>query len=171
MSSLPPTDRPRDALYALFFASYIPVVLFFDSLPLYPAGLAPKALLSVHEWYQGHFNDQLVITQPPWFRLFTLLEPLYQLPVAAWGIHALRTHSPRAPAHLLLWSALCFGTTITCLFEFYHNEKMSAQEKGTLITMYGSYAVIFGTMMVDMFCRIQKILVAAARTGQDKKAH
>ncbi|KAF8066885.1 transmembrane protein 6/97 [Lyophyllum atratum] len=167
--SLPPTHRARDSLYVLFFLSYIPIVIFFDSLPLYPSGIAPASLLSLHHWYKTHFNDQLVIAQPAWFRLFTLTEPFYQLPVAAWGIWALRTKSYKAPAHILLWASVCFGTTITCLFEFYHNKLMTDQEKTVLYMMYGSYAIIFGAMGADMFCRIQKVVGAAARLEEDKK--
>ncbi|KAG5642947.1 hypothetical protein DXG03_001865 [Asterophora parasitica] len=166
---IPATHRSRDRLYVLFFLSYIPVIIFFDSLPLWPSGLAPNNLLSLHKWYKNHFNDQLVITQPAWFRLFTLTEPFYQLPVAAWGIWALRSKSLKAPAHLLLWAALTFGTTITCLFEFWHNQLMSEQEKLVLIAMYSSYAVIFGVIGVDMFCRIQKILAAAAGSVEQAK--
>ncbi|GLB41168.1 putative membrane [Lyophyllum shimeji] len=167
--ALPPTHRTRDSLYVLFFMSYIPIVLFVDSIPLYPRSIVPASLLSLHEWYKDHFNDQLVITQPAWFRFFALSEPLYQLPVAAWGIWALRSKSYKALPHLLVWGLVCCGTTLTCLFEFYHNTAMSDNEKLVLSAMYGSYAVIFGVIAADMFCRIQTILGAAARLGEDKK--
>ncbi|KAH0579221.1 hypothetical protein H2248_003371 [Termitomyces sp. 'cryptogamus'] len=168
--ALPPTHRPRDNLYVLFLLSYIPIIIFFDSLQFYPAGLAPGSLLQLHEWYTKHFNDQLVISQPAWFRLFTLTEPLYQLPVAVWAVWALRSKSYNAPANLLLWATVCCGTTITCVFEFYHNQLMSNQEKLVLIAMYGSYALIFGGIGVDMFCRIQKVLKAAAAPAEQKTA-
>jgi len=114
----------------------------FDAIPLYPPSLVPAPLLSIHEWYNSFFNDQLMISQPPWFRLFSLIELFYQLPVVIWGVQALATKSPKAPAHLLVWALICFGTTATCLFEFYHNQLMSETEKTRLIAMYGLYALI-----------------------------
>jgi len=114
----------------------------FDCLSLYPPQIVPERLLSLQSWYKDYYNDQLVIRQPPWFRFFSLVEALYQLPISVWSIWALTTKSPKAPTHLLVWAVVCCGTTLTCLFEFYHNELMSNQEKGALIAMYGSYAVI-----------------------------
>ena len=114
----------------------------FDCLSLYPPQIVPEQLLSLQSWYKDYYNDQLVIRQPSWFRFFSLVEALYQLPISVWSIWALTTKSPKAPTHLLVWAVICCGTTLTCLFEFYHNEDMNNQEKGTLIAMYGSYAVI-----------------------------
>lgn len=102
----------------------------------------PARLLSAQEYYKNFFNDQLVIAQPPWFHLFSLIELLYQLPLVLWGIWALATKSPRAPAHLLVWSVVCFGTTVTCIYEFYHHQMMSETQKTRLIAMYGLYALI-----------------------------
>lgn len=113
-----------------------------DCIGLYPESIAPRPLLSLHEFYKATFNDQLVINQPPWFHFFSLLELVYQLPVAIWAVWALKNKSPKAPAHLLVWATVAFGTTMTCLFEFYHNAVMSTQEKTSLIAMYGCYGLI-----------------------------
>jgi hypothetical protein len=123
----------------------------FDSIPLYPPSLVPAPLLSAQQWYMTFFNDQLVIAQPPWFHFFSLVEVLYQLPVVLWSIWALATNSHKAPAHLLVWSVVTFGTTATCLYEFYHNQLMSETEKTRLISMYGLYALIckFASLLID----------------------
>ena len=155
------TSGDRDRLYVLFLTSFIPTILctpaiitlaiitdlhptVFDAIPLYPKSLVPKPLLATHQWYKAYFNDQIMITQPPWFRFFCFLELVYQLPVAAWGVWALATKSPKSPAHLLVWAIVCAGTTFTTLVEFYHNPNMTDQEKATLIALYGFYGVICG---------------------------
>jgi hypothetical protein len=114
----------------------------FDGVPLYPPSLVPAPLLSAQDFYKSFFNDQLVITQPHWFHFFTLVEIFYQLPVVLWGVWALATKSPKAPAHLLIWALVCAGTTATCIFEFYHNQLMTETEKTRLIAMYGLYELI-----------------------------
>jgi len=166
---MPSTFRGRDKLYMLFLMSYILAIVFLDALPFYPPSLVPAPLLSTRDWYKTYFNDQLVITQPPWFRFFALAEFLYELPVAIWGIWALSTKSPKAPAHLLVWSVVCAGTTFTCLFEIYHNSGMSGQEKTRLFALYGSYGFIFSLLGTDMFCRIQKTLLATTLPGKEIK--
>jgi hypothetical protein len=114
----------------------------FDCVPLYPVHLVPIALLDTHAWYKSFFNDQLVITLPAWFRFFFAIEACYELPLAIWGVYALSTKSPKAAPHMLVWALVCFGTTATCLFEFYENSLMSKSEKTVMIAMYGSYALI-----------------------------
>jgi len=164
------TYRSRDNLYALFLVSYVLTIIFFDNLPLYPQHLVPPQLLELHTWYKNYYNDQLLITQPPWFRFFSLSEPFYQLPVSIWSVWALTTKNPKAPTHLLVWAVVCCGTTLTCLFEFYHNTLMTDQEKKALFSMYGLYAAIFAGIGLDMFSRIQQILVAASTVQQTKKS-
>ncbi|KAF8237431.1 hypothetical protein L208DRAFT_1389217 [Tricholoma matsutake] len=168
-SAIPSTSRSHDKFYMYFLISYAATIVFFDSVPLYPPNFVPARLLSAQEYYKNFFNDQLVIAQPPWFHLFSLIELLYQLPLVLWGIWALATKSPRAPAHLLVWSVVCFGTTVTCIYEFYHHQMMSETQKTRLIAMYGLYALIFAIVGADMFCRIQKTLDAAASLGNEKK--
>ncbi|KAF9462522.1 transmembrane protein 6/97 [Collybia nuda] len=168
-SGIPSSSRPQDKFYILFLMSFIPTIVFVDCIAIYPASIVPGPLLSLHEFYKATFNDQLVINQPPWFRLFSLVEFLYQLPVAVWAVWALKNKSPKVPATLLVWATVAFGTTMTCLFEFYHNEVMSSQEKSSLIAMYGCYGLLFGAIAADMFCRIQKILSAVAKLSATQK--
>ncbi|RDB30676.1 hypothetical protein Hypma_005981 [Hypsizygus marmoreus] len=166
--SIPPTHRPWDNFYTLFLMSFAPTIIF-DCISLYPRSIVPSALLSVHEWYKVFFNDQLVITQPTWFRAFTLIEGIYEFPLALWGIWALKSQSPEVPARLLIWALVCFSTTFTCLLAIYYDNVMSDSEKWTVIAMYGLYAVIFGIIGLDMYCRIQKILVAATKVVEHDK--
>jgi len=168
--SLSSTSRPRDRFYIAFLLTYIPTILAFDCIPLYPVHLVPVALLDTHAWYKSFFNDQLAITLPAWFRFFFAIEACYELPLAIWGVYALSTKSPKAAPHLLVWALVCFGTTATCLFEFYENPLMSGSEKMVIIAIYGSYGLIFGAMAMDMFCRIQKTLVAVDRVMASRKA-
>jgi len=153
----------------LFLISYVPIILLFDCIPLYPKGILPPSMLSLHDWYKHSFNDQLVITQPPWFRFFNLTEPFYQLPVATWAIWALKSKSYKAPLHLVVWAVVCCGTTLTCMVDFWYNELLSQQELSVLLAMYGSYGVIFAVIGLDMFCRIQKSLGAAAANAKVQK--
>jgi len=159
----------RDKLIVLFLASYTAAILLFDSVPLYPQIIVPAPILSTHQWYKDFFNDQLVIAQPSWFHFFSLIELFYQLPVVLWSVWALATNSPKAPAHLLVWSVVCVGSTATCLYEFYHNQLMSETEKTMLISLYGLYGLIFAAIGADMFCRIQKTMAVAASQDSEKK--
>ncbi|KAI5848857.1 transmembrane protein 6/97 [Tricharina praecox] len=169
MSALPPLHRPRDSYYTLFLLSYIPTIILFDSLPLYPPSLIPSSLSSTHTWYLTTFNDPLVRLQPPWFKFFSLAELFYQLPVAAYLAWALGKRAPSAPAHMLVWATLAAFTTATCCWEFYHSTLMTLQQKYMLGGMYGSYGLIFAIMAGDMFCRIQKTVSAAAKMAGQKK--
>jgi hypothetical protein len=187
MSAPPPTHRSRDRFYVLFLLSYIPTIVLFDCQPLYPTSLIPAPLAETHEWYLSFFADPLISSQPPWFRFFTLTEFCYQLPMAIYLAHALWKKCSNAPLHMLLWAMWCAGTTATCVYEFYYDTTILLWQKQALSAMYGSYGLIcefsedmrmrtglrcartVAAIAVDMFCRIQKTLSAAATMGVEKK--
>lgn len=79
-----------------------------DLQSIYPAHLVPSFMVSIKEFYITTYKDQFFISTPPFFKLFTWLELVYQAPVLIWAIPNLyrgmsrlryRLHEP--------WSGVC----------------------------------------------------------------
>ncbi|KAI5788361.1 transmembrane protein 6/97 [Geopyxis carbonaria] len=164
-------SRPRDTLITLFILSFIPTILFFDILHLYPAHLVPAVLLDTQEWYKTFFNDVLTIHHPAYFAFFKYVEAFYELPVALYAAWALARGggSGGVYAHLLVWAVVCALTTATCVWEYVVSEVMSEQERMVLVGMYGGYGLIFAAIAGDMFCRIQGAVKGASQAQIGKK--
>lgn len=135
-------SRPRDTLITLFIFSFVPTIVFFDIIHLYPTQLVPTVLLDTQEWYKTFFNDVLTIHHPPYFTYFKYVEAFYELPVALYGVWGLSRKSQGVYAHLLVWAIVGALTTFTCVWEYVVSEVMTEQERMVLVGMYGSYGVI-----------------------------
>ncbi|KAI5820687.1 transmembrane protein 6/97 [Pyronema omphalodes] len=163
------TSRPRDKFYILFLISFIPTILFFDSVALYPEHLIPTPLQSLQIFYHSTFHDPLLINRPPWFHFFSLVELFYQFPAAVYIMYLLKKRSYKAAPHTLVWATIAAGTTATCVYEFAVSDEMDNGMKWALGGMYGCYGLIFTIMAGDMFCRISRTLRECARVEDDRK--
>lgn len=81
----------------------------------------------------------------PWFRTYSYMEALYQLPLILWAIPALLRNSPYIPLHLLVFAVHVSITTLTCFVEMRSWEELKEDEGGWkrgvggLGGMYGVY--------------------------------
>lgn len=70
--------RKSDAVYLLFFAVHIVVMLNVDLYPLYPAALRPGYMTTLREWYITTYNDRF-FSSPPYVPiamcLLSLIDP------------------------------------------------------------------------------------------------
>ncbi|KAK0266317.1 hypothetical protein LTR48_005480 [Friedmanniomyces endolithicus] len=82
-------SRKRDIVYLLFFIIHIPVILFVDTFPLYPAQLRPQFMHDIRNFYITTYHDRFFTAPPAWFMLYVWFELLYHLPLSVWAIGAI----------------------------------------------------------------------------------
>lgn len=82
-------SRPLDAIYILWLAIHLLIIIFIDIVPFYPTFLQFPVLLQVQANYIADYKDPLVSNPPPWFLAFLWVEALYQLPICGLGIWGL----------------------------------------------------------------------------------
>ncbi|TGZ81376.1 hypothetical protein EX30DRAFT_371389 [Ascodesmis nigricans] len=167
-----PLSRPRDTLIRAFLLSFIPTILLFDALPIYPRHLVPTTLLNIHAWYIDFFNDVLVKHSPSWYQSFLTIELGFELPVAIWSVGKLGAGNKNTGAVypvLLVWAVVCALTTGVCVVEFLRSPEMSQKEKGMMAAMYGGYGLIFAAIGADVFGRMVKLAKHVGLEGAKKK--
>lgn len=73
--------RCAERLFALYFVSHVPITLLIDLQPLLPAaGLYPRSLTELLEWYAVTFRDPMMMQPPEWFKAFMYCEAFLQMP-------------------------------------------------------------------------------------------
>lgn len=63
--------------------------IVFDLTQFYPTWLRPAFTVAIEEKYIEDYRDRFFIDPPLWFRGFSVLEGLYQLPLCLWAIPAI----------------------------------------------------------------------------------
>ena len=141
----PLLTRKLDTLYLIFFLTHLPIMLFFDLTPLYPAHLLPAPLLTLRTWYHSTYGDRFFSGSPPvWFPVFTWLELLLHLPLTLWAIPALVRDDPRTPLALLVFGLETTVTTVVCMAEMLSWGELTVVQRGVggLGGMYGGYLAL-----------------------------
>ncbi|NWZ48909.1 SGMR2 protein, partial [Haliaeetus albicilla] len=80
--------RCRERLFAFYFLSHIPVTLLIDLQALLPAGLHPRALTELLQWYAATFRDPMMLQPPEWFKAFIYCEAFLQMPFFPIAVYA-----------------------------------------------------------------------------------
>ncbi|KAF2864478.1 hypothetical protein K470DRAFT_208393, partial [Piedraia hortae CBS 480.64] len=150
--------RKLDTLYLVYFLIHIPIILLVDIAPLY-GRFSPTALVQLREWYVARYADRFFITPPFWFKVFTLFELVYHLPLSCWAVTQLwsRRNSGRFYLHLLVYAVQTTITTATCMVDMLAWEDFKGST-AALVALYLPYLVLPIVMAIDMFARLSAML-------------
>lgn len=87
----PILQRPIDWILFVYFASHIPITIFFDLQCLYPQWLIPQFFVQLNGSYLQLTSDPFMDTSNTiyWFKSFALCEAFIQLPFFFIACHAL----------------------------------------------------------------------------------
>ncbi|SPN98403.1 uncharacterized protein DNG_01448 [Cephalotrichum gorgonifer] len=165
------TRKRLDHLYIAFFSVSLASMLLIDLVHLLPSSLwvppsSPlHALHSLRAFYTSTYQDLYFLTpwpdQPRFFRLFTLLELVFQLPAAAWILRGLLgakkrgSTTPGVELLCIVYGVECALTTATCIYDCWGWEGYAWEVKRVLIfQLYMPWALIPLGMTVDMYMRV-----------------
>ncbi|KAK3109879.1 hypothetical protein LTR53_016410 [Teratosphaeriaceae sp. CCFEE 6253] len=162
-------SRKRDLVYLLFFLIHIPVILFVDTFPLYPASVRPDFMQTIRTFYIETYHDKFFTQPPAWFMMYVWFELLYHVPVSVWAIGAILRDDPRLPIHLLVFATQTAITTSTCIADYLSWSGYSSAEKLELGKLYVPYLALSIFMGVDMYARLTGSLTKRM-TAAEKKA-
>ncbi|KEZ40551.1 hypothetical protein SAPIO_CDS8462 [Scedosporium apiospermum] len=179
-SSSSTTRNWRDSLYLAFFFISFASMFLVDLVHFIPHSLwvPPSSplhfLQQIRNFYTSTYHDLFLLTpwpqQPTFFRLFTILELVYQLPAVAWilrryfrdgreGAVAGKTGgtTPALELACLVYGVQCALTTLTCIYDCleWEGELYTWEVKKELIfKLYMPWFLIPLGMSVDMYLRI-----------------
>lgn len=135
------------------------MILVVDLPPLYPShlwepeGSPLRILLGLRGLYAKWTNDPYFVTPhaelPPWFRLFTLIEGGFQLPMALWMFRVFkdgrRGTTPRFELACLVFAVEVALTSLVCVWDvaYWDPSVYSVRDKNVFVfAIYGPWVVI-----------------------------
>ncbi|XP_060114864.1 sigma intracellular receptor 2 [Heteronotia binoei] len=151
--------RALEGLFALYFASHIPLTLLLDAQAL-SAAWHPAPLTEMLNWYTTSFKDPLVAQCPAWFKSFLFCEVFLQLPffpVAAYAFWKGNCKWIRTPA--IIYATHVATTLVPLLAHFLFHDFSDSKPAGPqtwlerlrLCAIYSPYLLIplllLGTML------------------------
>ncbi|CCF32134.1 hypothetical protein CH063_04578 [Colletotrichum higginsianum] len=170
----------RDSAYLVISSIQLSAILLVDLVPFYPSSLyadpsAPLHFLQViRDFYISTYNDPYFVTPhdglPSWFKLFTYLEIVYQLPMAVWMVYRFSGRTGTTPGFelaVLVFAVECALTTLTCIYDTLHWDPAvysQAQKNVFIFNLYGPWVVMPALMGLDMWMRILGRLQAGGKT-------
>ncbi|XP_075024331.1 sigma intracellular receptor 2 [Calonectris borealis] len=143
--------RWRERLFALYFLSHIPITLLVDLPALLPAGLRPRGLTELLQWYAATFRDPMMLQPPEWFKAFIYCEAFFQMPFFPVAVYAflkggckwIRTPAIIYSTHV---ATTLFAILAHILFhDFSKSENLGPQtqrERLILLSIYVPYLLI-----------------------------
>ncbi|EXF75047.1 hypothetical protein CFIO01_12475 [Colletotrichum fioriniae PJ7] len=165
---------PHQKSELTILTSVVDLVPFYPSA-LYAAPSSPLHFLQVlRDFYISTYNDPFFTAShenlPSWFKLFTYIEIVYQLPMAAWMVYRFSRSTGTTPGFelaVLVFCVECALTTLTCIYDVFHWDPAvysQAQKNVFVFNLYGPWVVIPALMGLDMWLRILKRVNAADGT-------
>lgn len=73
-------------------------------MPFYPAGLFPHWSRAIYDFYVSNYNDPLYVRDPPFFKLFVMIEIVLAVPLSLWGIRGIIQGVSTGPISSLILS-------------------------------------------------------------------
>ncbi|KAK1446466.1 hypothetical protein CCUS01_12431 [Colletotrichum cuscutae] len=162
----------RDSAYLVISGIQLTAMLLVDLVPFYPSALyaAPSSPLHflqvLRDFYISTYNDPFFTAShenlPSWFKLFTYIEIVYQLPMAAWMVYRFSRNTGTTAGFelaVLVFCVECALTTLTCIYDVFHWDPAvysQAQKNVFVFNLYGPWVVIPALMGLDMWLRILK---------------
>ncbi|GAA5815321.1 hypothetical protein MFLAVUS_008827 [Mucor flavus] len=159
----PILQRPIDWILFVYFASHIPITIFFDLQCLYPKWLIPQFLVQLNGSYLQLTSDPFMDTSNTiyWFKSFALCEAFIQLPFFFVACHALLKNKSWIRLPLAIYGAHVMTTVIPCLAEIVFNQEMyglSNAQRNIIFFLYFPYFLIPLVGLIDASIRITKRL-------------
>jgi len=87
-----------------------------DLIPLYPISLQPYTSF-LYDYFRTTYNDPLYFKDPPFFRLYIIVEAVYTVPMCLWSIRGLIHDDTTTPLHLLVLATHLLSSTAVCFVE------------------------------------------------------
>ncbi|KAJ2492424.1 Transmembrane protein 97 [Coemansia sp. RSA 2050] len=159
-----------DIVYFVYFVSHIPITLLIDAQPLVPAGLVPKALLSLTGFLTDVLGDPFMVVGPrarsdmTWFRSLLASELLLQMPFFFYAAWALWTNCPRRHLPLLVYGVHVATTMIPILGTLYRGDiDRPCGTRAMLAGIYMPYLLIPLAIAYESYTHCAAVLSAAAK--------
>ncbi|KAK2463596.1 hypothetical protein APHAL10511_004347 [Amanita phalloides] len=187
----PLTSRPLDLLYFCFFLIHVPATLLLDIQHLYPTKLVPLFIRALPHLYLKMSNDPLVggvsgyfgtnTDHFLWFKCFTVLEVVFQLPVFFLGMRGLYNDSRTIYVLLTIYGASTATTTLPCVAVIFQTPTTTAstiaqkiasvtfEQRILLLSSYIPFLLIPLIMAVDMSFRVFDLVEIGIRAEEETK--
>ncbi|KAF8347806.1 hypothetical protein F5887DRAFT_667049 [Amanita rubescens] len=190
---VPLTSRPIDLIYFCFFLIHVPATLLLDVQHLYPTELVPPFMRALLQSYLQMSNDPLVggvsgyftgmnTEQFLWFKSFTVLEVVFQLPVFFLGMRGLYKDNRAIYILILLYGASTATTTLPCVAVLFQTPETTAltiakdiasvtsEQRVLLLSSYIPFLLIPLIMAIDMAYRLLDLVKVAVRAADADKS-
>ncbi|KKZ63172.1 hypothetical protein EMCG_02468 [[Emmonsia] crescens] len=158
-------SRKLDILYVGFLSATVFLAFAIDFVPFYPTGLLPPWTTTIHDFYVKNYNDPLYARDPPFFKLFVVIEAVYSVPLSLWAIRGLIRDNRMVPLYLLPLVTHLVISTILCLVEVWNTEDWSRDDINKNVPGYVGFLIIAIIMWVDMFSRLKTSLIEKAKVN------
>ncbi|KAI9365902.1 hypothetical protein BD770DRAFT_312557, partial [Pilaira anomala] len=152
-------QKPIDWILFVYFASHIPITIFFDLQGLYPQWLIPTFLSQLNGSYLQLTNDPFMNVKNDiyWFKSFAYCEAFIQLPFFFFASYGLLKNKGWVRLPLAIYSAHVMTTVLPCLAEIIFNQHMYGLtdiQRNIICFLYFPYFLIPFIGLLDASRRI-----------------
>lgn len=158
-----------DKFYLVYFLLHIPITVLIDSNIVVPDEHRLAISKSILEFHISTNNDILLINNPLWFKLFGLVELVFQLPLFFYcSLLLYKQVSKSYYVYMIIYGFNASFTTFVCLGYIYFEgiaSNMSNFEIYNLLAIYSPYLFIPLVMLVDYSKRTIKLLNEKVKTN------
>ncbi|KAH6674870.1 transmembrane protein 6/97 [Halenospora varia] len=156
--------RKADMLYIVILAMLSIFPLFLDFIHYSPIPL-PKIFHFPLDWFKAEYNDPLYTRDPPFFKLFIIVEAVYLLPMSLWCIRGLVKDSKMVPLHLLVLSTHIVSSTAVCGVEMYYTKDWPQEYLDKNLPGYVIFGALSAVMWADMYSRTKNALMGKMKSS------
>ena len=137
--------RALRVIFALYFATHIPITLLIDAQAVLPPAWFPGFARQLVDYHVRTFHDPLMrAPQPGWFRALVACELGLQLPFFFVALRALAARDDGARDAMLVYGAHVATTMVPILGVLATDESAFPSERArlTLICIYSPYLLV-----------------------------
>lgn len=150
-------NRKRDMFYVVFLFFVIFLALTVDFIPLYPVEL-PSWATMLYDYFRINYNDPLYERDPPFFRLYVVIEAVFSVPTCVWAIRGLIQDDQMVPLYLLILATHLVTSTLVCLVEVLGTQDWPRDAIKKNVPGYVGFCAISTCLWIDMFLRVKTSL-------------
>lgn len=147
-------SRKRDLFYVVFLFLVVFLALTIDLVPLYPVELPSWATI-LYDYFRINYNDPLYEKDPPFFRLYVIIEAVFSVPTCIWAIRGLIQDDKMVPAYLLVLATHLVTSTLVCLVEILGTHDWPKDDIKKNVPGYVGFFAIATCLWLDMFLRVK----------------
>ncbi|EGW30081.1 uncharacterized protein SPAPADRAFT_57543 [Spathaspora passalidarum NRRL Y-27907] len=152
-----------DKIFLIYFISHIPITIFMDSTIIVPKEYQLELSKTLLDFHISANKDILLIHSPTWFKLFGVVELVFQLPLFFYFIYKLLV-APVLDSDYFIWT-IVYGfnasfTTFVCMGWIIIEGQdlgLNLQEIANLCAIYSPYLIIPAWLLLNSISRLRKI--------------